>query len=490
MEEWWFVKERLIEIALLRLFRATGEEKYLAAARHLLQVRGTGKNYAWLAVSQMTRTILRMQKRDRLREAYYRGHPEVRVVHLPARNAYHLPANIGLRVVHSMASGKYAQSHAPISEQEEPVGHAVRFVYLQTARAMLAGVGSNPADLLRMRGLWERMISRRMYVTGGLGALPVVEGFGRDYELPAEGAYAETCAALGSIFWNQELGLLTGKAAFDDLLEWQLYNAASVGAGLDGCTYLYNNPIESTGEVRRVAWYDCPCCPSNLSRTWSSLPGYVFAARPGAVRVRQYLSAAAFFHLPHEVKLEMTSDLPWRGKVWIVIRCRQPTRFSLELRRPSWAGNCTVTLNDQPVELGPSPMEDSAEPAACGYDPRRAGWIEVDREWHDGDSLLLDLDMQVCAYPQDRRIADYGGKSAFGCGPLIYCQETDLDCTELLSKSIRPVSLAVNFESDLLGGTNVLQGTSADGQPVRLIPYLLWGNRGASKTRMFFTTGE
>jgi uncharacterized protein len=479
-----------IEIALLRLFRATGEMKYLAAARHLLQVRGTGKNYAWLAVSQMTRTVLRMQKRDRMREAYYRGHPDVRVAHLPARNAYHQPANIGLRVVHSMASGKYTQSHAPVSTQEEPVGHAVRFVYLQTARAMLAGADSTPENLLRMRRLWERMISCRMYVTGGLGALPVVEGFGRDYELPAEGAYAETCAALGSIFWNQEMGLLTGEAAFDDLLEWQLYNAASVGAGLDGCTYLYNNPIESTGEVQRVAWYDCPCCPSNLSRTWSNLPGYVFTVHPGAVRVRQYLSAEASFQLPHGVKLEMTSDLPWRGKVWIVIHCQQPARFKLELRRPSWAGDCTITINGQPVESGLFPIETTQEPTACGYDPRRAGWIELEREWHDGDSLLLDLDMQIYAYPQDVRIADYGGKSAFGCGPLIYCQETDLDCTDLLCKSILPSSLAVHFETDLLGGTNVLNGASADGQAVRLIPYFLWGNRGASKTRMFFTTRE
>lgn len=475
-----------IEIALLRLYRVTGEQKYLKTARHLVDVRGSSKNYAWLAVSQLFRTVIRMRARDRMRREYYREHPDARVVHLPARNAYHVPGNMGIRLVHSMASGKYTQSHRPIREQDQAVGHAVRFVYLQTARAMLADIQGDSAEVELMSALWDRMVSRRMYVTGGLGALPLVEGFGRDFELPAAGAYAETCAALGSIFWNNELGLLTGDAAFDDLLEWQLYNAASVGAGLDGCTYLYNNPMETSGEVRRVAWYDCPCCPSNLSRTWSNLSGYAFAARPGVIRVRQYLSAAASLELPGKVTLEMVSGLPWRGRVRMVVHCEQVLRFRLELRRPSWAGVCRLTLNGQPHEVETDEAGAQQAETACGYDPHRAGWLAVDRQWQDGDVLELDLDMRIRFYRQSEQIKGYGGKAAVGYGPLIYCQESLGEDGHSLVEQIDPASLKMDFREALLGGTTLLNGTGVGNRSVELIPYLLWGNRGPSTTRMFF----
>ncbi len=136
---------------------------------------------------------------------------------------------------------------------------------------MLAQVPGHENRIQKLRSIWEEMVTRRMYVTGGIGSLPLSEGFGRDYELDPEVAYAETCAALGSMFWNHEMGRLTGEAQFEDLYEWQLYNAASVGIGRDGCSYFYNNPLTSKGEIARAGWYDIPCCPSNLSRVWASL---------------------------------------------------------------------------------------------------------------------------------------------------------------------------------------------------------------------------
>jgi uncharacterized protein len=284
--------------------------------------------------------------------------------------------------------------------------------------------------------------------------------------------------------------LLTGEACFDDLLEWQLYNAASVGAGLDGCTYLYNNPLEASGEVKRVAWYDCPCCPSNLSRTWSNLRGYAFSTLPGVIRVRQYLSAAVSLELPEKVTLEMVSGLPWRGRVRTVVHCEQPVRFRLELRRPSWAGQCRLTLNGQPLDVETSADDTQAGETACGYDPHQAGWLSVERQWQDGDVLDMDMDARVRFYRQSERIKEYGGRVAVGYGPLIYCQEVVMDEPHEFAGSLERETIEPRFETDILDGTTILSGKDRAHRKVELIPYFLWGNRGGSKTKMFFELWE
>lgn len=420
-----------------------------------------------------------------MRSEYYHAHPGAEVIHLPPRNAYHLPRLIGLRLAYSLVSGKYTQNHQPVGEQTEPVGHAVRFVYLQTARAMLAAENESHPELGQMQKLWEHMITRRMYASGGLGALPLVEGFGRDYELPSAGAYAETCAAIGSIFLNHELGLLTGWAAYDDLLEWQLYNSASVGAGLDGCSYLYNNPLENHGEIERAGWYDCPCCPSNLSRMWLNLGHYAISSEAGLVRIRQFISARWRLSLPEPVEIEMTSGMPWNGRNRLTIHCASPIKFRLEFRLPSWAEDCRCTVSGEAITLEKSKGMTEMDATACGYDPRRAGWVSIEREWKDGDFIELDFGMRISLYPQDKRIRGYGGQYAIGYGPLLYCRE-NIEDTQAKSEPLRLGSFKTQFEADILGGATILIGMTQSGQPVELIPYLLWGNRGSSALQVFF----
>ena len=171
-----------------------------------------------------------------------------------------------------------------------PVGHSVRFAYLETAIAMLARETGDATLVPALEQAWEHMVTRRMYVTGGIGSLPGMEGFGNDYELDPEYAYAETCAALASLFWNWEMAQLRNQAKYSDLFEWQLYNAAAVGMGLDGTTYLYNNPLTCQGGVTRQPWYAVPCCPSNLSRTWANLSQYSYTHNEGRIFLHQYIS--------------------------------------------------------------------------------------------------------------------------------------------------------------------------------------------------------
>ncbi|HSJ58710.1 MAG TPA: beta-L-arabinofuranosidase domain-containing protein, partial [Anaerolineae bacterium] len=255
-----------IEIALLRLYRATGRGAYLDMGEQFLDQRGRVRPFAPLIRAQNSAVGRRSQEVKRRRQEYQASHPGESAFRLPPGNVAARPRGIGVRYYLSALTGNYFQQHRPVHEQWVPVGHAVRFAYLETAAAMLCRErGGGPAtDLLRdaLEAAWAHMVARRMYVTGGIGSLPALEGFGRDYELDPEYAYAETCAALGSMFWNWEMTLLTGEARYADLFEWQLYNAASVGMGLDGRAYLYNNPLASRGGVRRRPWYAVPCCPS------------------------------------------------------------------------------------------------------------------------------------------------------------------------------------------------------------------------------------
>ena len=261
-----------IEIALLRLHGAVeGDTAYLEMARQLIERRGRTRLFP-LSILRQNASVEKRSKHVKLkRQEYLAEHSEHKPYELPPGNVATKPGNSMLRWYASALSGKYFQQHAPVRKQKVPVGHAVRFGYLETAVAKLCRENGDASLLPALEQAWERMVTRRMYVTGGVGSLAGLEGFGNDYELDPEYAYAETCAALAGMFWNWEMLQLTGKPKYSDLFEWQLYNAAAVGMGLDGTSYLYNNPLACRGGVTRKPWYAVPCCPSNLSRTWAEL---------------------------------------------------------------------------------------------------------------------------------------------------------------------------------------------------------------------------
>lgn len=479
-----------IEIALLRLHEATpGDAAYLEMARQFIERRGHSNNFGISIFRQNQSVEQRGKVVKQQRDDYLAAHPDFHPYIVPKGNLSKKPRGILLRYFASALSGKYFQQHTPIRRQTVPVGHSVRFAYLETAAAMLARLTDDRSLQPAMENSWERMVLRRMYVTGGIGSLPGLEGFGRDYELDPEYAYAETCAALGSMFWNWELAQLTGQARYSDLFEWQLYNAASPGMGLDGSTYLYNNPLACRGGIERKPWYAVPCCPSNLSRTWADLGKYVYTTAAGQITLHQYFGWQAE-EIPLMLKegdasigLEMTSDLPWDGQVYLrITRLDTPTEFELKLRRPSWAGGMRVNINGIRVELEDQSAPRVDEVPASGYDPRLAFFATIRREWREGDQIEIRFEMPLMLRRADPRMRDHRGLAAVTRGPLVYCLESvDHPGVDIFTTKIDPASLAAVFDPNLLNGTMKLIGKSINGEELTFIPYFLWGNRGPSQ---------
>ncbi len=545
-----------IEIALIRLYRLTGEAAYLAQAERFIGQRGRMRPFAWTIWRQDKAVKERRALVKALRQQYIAEHPEHAVFKLPPGNKSVEPKHSHLRSKLSGLSGKMLQQHAPFEKQEVPVGHAVRFGYLETAAAMLVremaipvSEGAAPVSegaapvreaavmenrltgdakqggsdvgktggsvygskdgsvygskggsetrpyathrrvnryLGAMEKAWERMVTRRMYVTGGLGAQPGLEGFGNDYELDPEYAYAETCAALASMFWNWEMALLSGQAQYSDLFEWQLYNAAGVGMGLSGESYLYNNPLACRGGVRRKAWYAVPCCPSNLSRTWADLGSYIYATEADKLTIHQLIGSRVKVALAGApVAVEMSSRLPWEGVVTIRLQPERPTEFTIAVRIPSWAAETAhLAINGQAIAL---PRRNARlEPTACGYDPRQSRFAALRRVWSPGDEITLQLELPITQQRAHPKVKGHAGKAALTRGPLVYCLESvDNPGVDIFTDRLRAESLHAESAPDLLGGIWVLRGETENGTPVTAIPYALWGNRGEAQMNVW-----
>jgi DUF1680 family protein len=343
---------------------------------------------------------------------------------------------------------------------------------------MLARENGDKTLIHTLEQVWESMVTRRMYVTGGIGSVPGSEGFGNDYELDPEYAYAETCAALASLFWNWEMAQLTSEAKYSDLFEWQLYNAAAVGMGLDGTSYLYNNPLTCRGGVTRKPWYSVPCCPSNLSRTWADLGKYIYSFNQDEIFIHQYISSEYDGEL---AKIEIRSELPWTGKVKIIVDTSVPSEFTLNLRLPSWCEteSTRITCNGEFFPVTPAPQQN--EITASGYDPREGRWLNLKRIWNSGDVVELIFDMPIQLRQAHPKVKGHRGKVSITRGPLVYCLESvDNPNVDIFSVAIEPKSLEAVFERTSLGGITKIIGQVKTGQPLTFIPCHLWGNRGES----------
>jgi len=475
-----------IEIALIHLSRHTGISRYRELARRFLQRRGRITAYWLRFMWQALQSAGRMNTVKALRNKYTRIHPETSSFHLPAHNRHLLPWSTPLRFAASALSGKYTQQHLPVDKQVEPVGHAVRFTYLNAAAAMLALDERDDAAIPRLEHMWEHMVNKRMYVTGGIGSLPLIEGFGNDYELDPELAYNETCAALGCMLWDHEMALLTGDARYDDLFEWQLYNAASVGIGLDGCSYFYNNPLTTNAQYNREAWYDIPCCPSNLSRVWANIADHAVSVHENEIRVHQYIGCDVTLEYGQTVSLHMESGLPWDGKVRLTLKMESPAKFTLSLRRPAWSGDCLISLNDHVVQAEISAMRKSQK-AACGLDFGQSAWMQLDREFYNGDVLELQFSMPIRILEQDPRIPKCGGRVALARGPNVYCLESVDHSLDIMHQTLGGGALYATTDANTLGGIPIIKGSNPSGDRLTFIPYALWGNRGNSTMTVFVT---
>jgi hypothetical protein len=315
-----------------------------------------------------------------------------------------------------------------------------------------------------------------MYITGGLGSAPEIEGFGGDYDLHPELAYNETCASIASLLWNWEMTLLTQNARYSDLFEWQLYNATNVGMGQRGDTYLYNNPLEVHGGVRRQGWYVVPCCPSNLSRTFADLGKYVFSHDDKDLWIHQYIGSETTLNPRVPVRVKIESELPWNGQIRIHVKPEKESNLRVHIRVPSWSLS-------NPVE---------GETVASGYDPRQACYRVIERVWSpSGETLAFDFDMFVRLRRAHPRVRGHAGKVAVTRGPLVYCLESvDNPDVDIFAARLDPASLRDHDAPDFLRGCVLIHGRTTDGQPLRFIPYFLWANRGESQMTVWVHSAE
>jgi DUF1680 family protein len=473
-----------IEIALIKLWKVTDRIEYLALAKALLERRGTIRFFPMKMLKQVLDSGRRMTSVAKKRQDWQREHPDQIPFKLPERNKNIIPFWAGPRFALSALSGKYNQQHKPVADQNKAEGHAVRFCYLKTAETMLAQIPGQENRIKPLREIWTQMVTRRMYVTGGIGSLPLSEGFGRDFELDPEVAYAETCAALGSMFWSHEMTNLTGEAPFEDLFEWQLYNAASVGIARDGCSYFYNNPLISHGKISRAEWYDVPCCPSNLSRVWASLGKYGCSFDHAEIRINQYFSYDTLIDAEHQITLKMDSELPWGNKVKLRLMMKNPASFNFVMRLPAWADGCKVLLNGEEVMANLSASLPGAA-AANGLDLSSARWMRLSRQFQPEDTIELIFDMPIRLIKQDQRLPKCGGKFAITRGPIVYCLESVDNSADIINVKIKPESLQTAFEPGVLDGTWLICGEDASGEALVFIPYMLWANRGKSRMTVF-----
>jgi uncharacterized protein len=486
-----------IEIALLRLYRLTRKPEYLETARALLERRGRMRFFGIRLAAQLLSQASRSRTASRrAAEAAADAAPGTADAAPPlgfevAGNlGRREPPFIGLRSLPVFLGGAYQQQDAPLRRRMEPRGHAVRWAYLMTAAAMLRAETGDEGLAALSEAAWESLVARKMYVTGGIGALPVIEGFGRPYELDNYHSYSETCAAIGCAFWNRELSLAGGGAAslgrgaearFADLVEWQLYNAAAAGASASGTEYLYRNPLASDGEAVRRAWFPTACCPSNLSRLWADVDRMAFAVAEGAARIDQYVSGG--LALADGTSIRVESGLPWKGSVSVEVEAAAP--LDLFARFPGWADRCRITFYRGPVEPG-GPGEvvlDEARAPAAVFGPGRFAASYARIELPAGRSRIgIELGMPVAAIRAHPGVRCDRGRAAVARGPLVYCAEArdnpgiDLDEAAVELASLGPVPMP---DAPIPGAL------ALEGEGLSLVPYMLWGNRGAGAMRVF-----
>jgi DUF1680 family protein len=440
-----------IELALVKLYRVTGERRYLDLSRYFVEERGRQPHYYDL-------------------EAMARGED---------------PASYWAKTY------AYLQAHLPVRKQRQVVGHAVRAMYLYSALADLAGETGDRGLLETCERLWLHLCTRNLYITGGIGPSPANEGFTADYDLPNESAYAETCASIGLVFWNQRLLQLECDGRYADVMERAMYNGVLSGVSLDGEKFFYENPLASQGNHHRQAWFDCACCPPNLARLLASLGQYVYAQNETELAVHLYIQGSGRFSINgQEVILRQETRYPWEGRMALRFEMEYPAAFALKLRIPGWCRQAALSVNSEPVEITPL---------------LERGYVRLERTWKRSDRVELDLSMpveRIHAHPDVRQDA---GQVALQRGPLVYCLEA-VDHALPLQRILLPqnASLSSQFDPELLGGVTVIRGEalaadSSDWQatlyrtqvselkpcPLTAIPYYAWDNRQPGQMRVW-----
>ncbi len=430
-----------LELALIKLWRATGERRYFELARFFVENRGRG----YFATE-------RRGEKDRREPAYY-------------------------------------QDDVPIFDHDRIKGHAVRAAYLMSGVTDVAAETGDERLLKMLDRVWRNTTERNMYITGGIGPSSHNEGFTVDYDLPNATAYQETCATVALAQWNHRLALLYGDAKYADVMERGLYNGLLSGVSQDGKTFFYVNPLESDGTKHRKPWYGCACCPPNVARTVAFLGGYAYARSDKALWVNLYIQGSVKATVAGApVQLSLTSDYPWDGKVKFKMQPAKPATFELRLRDPGWCEGATVSVKGKKISR---PVMER-------------GYLVLTREWRNGDSVELDLPMPLHRIAANPNVKADQGLLAIQRGPIVYCvEQCDQKApvgSLLLSADaeLKPIA-----EKSLLGGVTVIKGFAGvvpklnwDSRLYRplpavprveltAIPYYVWGNREAGPMKVW-----
>ncbi len=456
-----------LELALVKLYEETGEERYLNLSKYFVDERGQSPHYFDL-------------------EAIERGED---------------PRNYWAQTYH------YCQAHAPIREQKDATGHSVRAAYLYSGVAdIVAEVGD--AELLEtLRAIWDDLTQHQLYITGGLGPAHTNEGFTFDYDLPNETAYAETCASIALAFWAQRMFHIDPDSRYIDVMERALYNGVISGVSYEGEHFFYANPLSSHPNVspyerwsgihsarhyRRSEWFDCACCPPNLARIVASINSYFYSADASTLYVHLYGANRASLELGGQaVALEQETSYPWDGDIRLTVTVEQPVSFELALRIPDWCHKYTLEVNG----------------AAVNADVVR-GYARLQRTWASGDVVRLALDMPVERILPHPDIRQDAGQIALQRGPVIYCLEEADNGSHLANVAIPAGgTLKAEFDAALFGGVGVITGDAVRSEPAqwgsglyqaesqtqmnntpftfRAIPYFLWANREPGEMRVW-----
>ncbi len=429
----------IVEMGLCKLYRVTGDERYLRLAKYFIDVRGTA----------------------------------------PGGDNYH-------------------QSRIPPVKQTEAVGHAVRAGYLYSGMADVAALTGDQDYVHAIDAIWQNVVGTKLYVTGGIGAVPRIEGFGPDYYLPNGTAYCETCAAVANDFWNERLFLLHGDAKYMDVFERTLYNGLLSGVSLDGTKFFYPNPLECAGHYRRSPWFGCACCPGNITRFLPSLPGYFYAARGDVIFVNLFAGSSANIKLDDGRKIALTqvTRYPWDGGVKIIVAPEKKSKFTLAVRIPGWARNEPAPGDlYRFADTNTDPVTFAVNGKAVEYDCKN-GYAKLRRSWKAGDVVELELPMPVRRVLANPNVKADAGRVALQRGPIVFCAEwPDNPGGNVLDLTLPDNEpLSAHFEPQLLNGVEVIHGRplNADNaeQDFTAIPYFAWANRGPGQMTVWLRRGQ
>lgn len=418
----WVPGHEEIELALVKLYQTTQEQKYLDFAYWLLEERGHGHGT--------------MGDEGKWNPVYY-------------------------------------QDIVPVRQLTDISGHAVRCMYLYCGMADVAALKNDTGYIAAMDRLWDDVVHRNMYITGGIGSSHDNEGFTEDYDLPNLDAYCETCASVGMVLWNQRMNQLTGDSKYIDVLERSLYNGALAGISLGGDRFFYVNPLESKGDHHRQEWYGCACCPSQLSRFLPSIGNYIYASSDDALWVNLYIGNTGQIRIGEtDILLTQETDYPWDGSVKLTISTSQPLEKEIRLRIPNWCKTYDLSINGKRINVSEEK----------GY--------AVIKDWKSQDVIALDMDMPVEIVAADPHVKENFGKRAIQRGPLVYCMEEIDNPVYFDQIQLSPsTTFQTAFASDILNGIKTIK-TNGRAQSATFIPYYAWDNRKAGKMRVWIPYNE